>query len=405
VDKTDKSLSLKLIAIKRILVNKGAYFDGEIRRFSLNDNKFQLAKQPGKDNFKPLIMIVSRKYYQEKQSTFPIDDKAELNKLLKIQFSSQGRTSYCINDIKNGKSYVNSWSFNYNVPDSVIILPESLLFALTIPDKQVLNIKKVNEEELFVVRSQESTFSLVLNSNINTIQKFSLAVGVSQNGNAKPIKTGEFAEGLAEGCNHLTLSLLTRFLSSVKSENNTKLITSIIIPVVSIFTGYLLLSSTYLVYEKGRLEAVLNSQNQEVTAALDIQQQYDTNVVYRNEVSQVFNLKQQKTPIWLVLDTAFGIANFTNIKLDNNQYILRGKANSSVELLELLSNHPYVKKAIFDSPSLVTKNQELFVISITLFSAINRNVQKPEINMAVTQPLTLEQEKQPVGTNRDLNNG
>jgi len=84
---------------------------------------------------------------------------------------------------------------------------------------------------------------------------------------------------------------------------------------------------------------------------------------------------------------------------------LRGKANSSVELLELLSNHPYVKKAIFDSPSLVTKNQELFVISITLFSAINRNVQKPEINMAVTQPLTLEQEKQPVGTNRDLNNG
>ena len=62
----------------------------------------------------------------------------------------------------------------------------------------------------------------------------------------------------------------------------------------------------------------------------------------------------------------FPTAKFTNIRVTNNRYILRGSATKATDLLETLSDNKQVVNAKFDFPTRKNKGRENFVISFEL---------------------------------------
>jgi hypothetical protein len=58
--------------------------------------------------------------------------------------------------------------------------------------------------------------------------------------------------------------------------------------------------------------------------------------------------------------------NFTNIRYEQNRFILRGITDKATELLETISKLPQVTDAKFDFPTRHSRTGEFFVISFSL---------------------------------------
>jgi hypothetical protein len=359
--------SVKFNTLQSLLVKVGGYFNGNLYRFVLDENqKLHLSKESVKENtFSPTILIVARKFYQEEVISFPVDNKLELKKLLALKFQQQPRTQYTICKIEDGKSIINSWHYTAKVPTSAVVLPESLLLTLAANDNQIISLENKSENScLFAVRSQHGVYSQLQTNNITTAQRFSISVGVAQTESTKVIEQKGVAQQLVLGCQQLSASLLFCFINLPKPESSTKLLKQVFIPVFAVLTVYLSISSAYLLYRDSSLQTQLSEQSQLVSQALNDQQKYDTRVNQYNAFADFLKNKQSRSPIWLVLSEAFSQAQFSNIRLVNNRYILRGKTAKAINLLELLVKHPLVKDAKFDSPTRTRKNQELFTISL-----------------------------------------
>jgi len=370
--------SVKFNALKSLLVKTGGYFNGNLYRFILDENQqLHLAKEVvEKDSFSPKVIIAARKFYQEKVINLPIDNKQELKKLLSLKFQHQPRTHYAIGKIEDGKSLVNCWHYNNAVPSAAIILPESLLLTLTANNDQIIC---VDNNQLFAVRSQGGVYSQRPTNNITTTQRFSISVGVAQGEDIKVIKQQQLAQQLALGCQQLSASLLSCFINLPKPASTTKLLKNIFIPVAAVLTVYLSLTSGYLLYREANVQTQLAEQSQQVSQALDNQQKYDARVNQYHELVGFLKNKQPKSPIWLVLSDAFTQAQFSSIRLVNNRYVVRGKTEKAINLLELLVKHPLVKEAKFDSPTRTRKKQEYFTISLAFIDDLKAN------NKEVTQ--------------------
>lgn len=370
--------SAKLSLIKQILVKTTGYFNGDLHRFTLGEDQLlhftpyepSTAVNKIKSDFSPKILIVARKFYQERVFSFPVDNLAELKKLLALEFQQQPRTHYAICKIEDGKSLVNSWCYSDEAPNSTIMIPESLLLTLTANDSQIIHFES-ESNSLFAVRNQSVIYSQIQTKNINTPQRFSISVGVAVIDDDKLVNQKKLAEHLALGCQKLSLAALFRFVNFPKGEDSKKTLVKALLPVTIVLSVYVLVSSTYLAYKNNSLRSQVSEQSQQVTQALNKQQQYDNNVKEYDELTQFLTSKQVRSPIWLVLSEAFSQVQLTNIRLLNNRYILRGKTQKATDLLELLANHPLVKEARFDTPTRTRKKQELFVISLKLIENLN----------------------------------
>ena len=71
--------------IKKLLCKVARYYNGKMYHFVLNNSRLTLAPDENSEH-KPLMLIVGRAFYTEQAKSFPIDNKAELNKLLALKY-------------------------------------------------------------------------------------------------------------------------------------------------------------------------------------------------------------------------------------------------------------------------------------------------------------------------------
>lgn len=375
--------SIKTIIINKLLCKFAGYFNGQMYRFSLNHEKSLELKAD--KTFSPLLLIVSRNFYKEEAQEYPIENKAELKKLLTLEQANSEQYYYHIWGNSDGKSQVNKWLFNHFVPNAIIKLPETLLFALITKKNQVtvvnnIKLERSNSEvrkvessnnqlnDLFVGRSNNLIHSVKSTALVNSSQRFAMSVGVTKLKKDVVIKPQQIVNTFALAIKSLPFKVLINFIQKPNTQNKTQWLTSVTIPFLLVFSFYLASSSGYLSYKNYSLQQTLASKKTQINTVLDQQQHFDQQL-QRYYALQNF-LKNQNTTssLWLVIADLFPQVNFTNIRIAQNRFVLRGTTEKATDLLEKITNKAQVQDAKFDYPTRKSRTKEVFVISFMLKS-------------------------------------
>jgi hypothetical protein len=419
---TFAALQLKLSTsprwLKYILSKFVGYYNGEMNQFSVNDQgELSLSPIPiVSDNNSARqtlpIVIVARTYYRELVTTYPIDNKKELKKLLRLQFPNKHAdddlysnitSHYHIWKAAEGKTPVNVWQFLTNVPTAFLQLPETLLFSSLVTHNQILCIdrgsfnnsagsasesgentngsKENTTDALFVAKNSEAIHSLDKSTSINTTQLFAMAVGVAKTQTDKIINAVQFTSALVLGLQKTPTYMLASFIQWPATIDKVKWLKSIILPFTIVFTSYLALSSGYLGYKYQSLHTALESQGSDVDIALERQQGLDQQLARHKALDTFFSKQSNLSPFWLVFVDLMPQASFSNIRTEQGRIVLRGRAIKAIALLDLLSKHPLASNAKFDNPTRASNGTENFVISFELNNTVSKEfkAQAPEV--------------------------
>ena len=122
--------------LDKLLFRLVGYFNGEMNMFSRQNGI--LAIRPAHKGFSPKIIIVAHNYYSEKVETYPLENKKELTKLLKLQ-ASKGKYSL-IQNTSNNNTQVNIWKFKDIVQMGTINIPETYILGEQLAKNEVLTI-------------------------------------------------------------------------------------------------------------------------------------------------------------------------------------------------------------------------------------------------------------------------
>jgi hypothetical protein len=354
------------LSLKKLLCTFGGYFDGQLHRFCLTTNKSLILVAAEQRSFSPTLLIVARECYSEQAKQYPIENKAELKKLLALEYGAATNTYFHLWGRSESYSQVNIWQYTDDVPSAFIQLPESLLLALTASKNQIIQVERKNKKALFVGHSGGVIHSLSQTSIIDSAQRFSMSVGIGSLDQQKDVSNSQLAEELAIGIKKLPFAMGSSFIQAPKVESRLQLLKRVSIPFFLVFAGYLIISSSYLSYKKYSLQQQLASHSNEVSVALTQQQSFDEQFNRYNALKSFLSTQHASSPLWLVLAEIFPKAQFVNIRINNNRFVLRGSTEKATELLELLSQNERVLGAKFDFPTRRSYNRDVFVISFEL---------------------------------------
>jgi len=356
------------LILKKMLCALAYYFDGELHQFYLDENQQLKLKSVDKETQNKertlALVIVSRQYYNEKAKTYPIENKSELRKLLALEINNEPSTKYHIWQQKDEQSHVNVWKFDSQVPSAFITLPESLLIALGNKTEQVAEVKVNNS--FFVGRHNKLIYSALSNAVINNSQRFCMSVGIQNNQAVKEILPDTIAEYLVSAFNQGAIALLPSFSQTPRSINYLHTLKKITLPFSLVFISYLVLSSGYLVVKNHTLQKALSEQVVEINKALTQQQNFDRNSERYTVLQQFLADKKNSAQLWLIMTELFEYARFSNIRIVDGRYVLRGSAEKATELLARISQRKEVSNATFDFPTRKNRNQEIFVIGFNI---------------------------------------
>jgi len=374
-----KQTFLSKIKIK-LLCNFCGYFDGTINKFYLNEEQELSLRNIGEGEKPPLLMIIARHFYHEISKTYPISNKAELTKLLKLEFANDASTKHHIwqtkaRNVTGEQTLVNIWQFSSSLPHFAIQLPESLFFALG--DNQEKAISVVNErlsqkgKQLFVARKHHLIHSTISNSLINNSQRFLMSSGISASLAVHHVNVDTFVAELAQGFNSRIAPLIPHFIVKSKSTDQLQQVKVASLTFSCVFLVYLLISSGYLISKEYYLQQELSQQIEVVNKALSEQQSFDNNV-QRYRVLQTFLQDQgNSVQFWLIVTKLFEHAQFSNFRITNGRYVLRGTAAKATDLLVKLTEFSVVDDAKFDFPTRNVKGLDRFVIGFTIKGEMN----------------------------------
>jgi len=371
------------LALKKILVKFAQYFDGTLRDFELTpQGQLQLSENnlnsDAKNNAKPLL-IVSRNFYVESIKNYPITNKKELHKLLKLETSTlsneEGNIFYhswqANHDKNNNQSQVNIWQLNNDVPNAFLRIPESLLLALALPTHTVM--QKQANKDVYITRINGLIHSLSESAIINSADTFAMSVGINQKTQKQVVPSAQLAEAFALGIKKLTLPILASFIKAPKKVERLQLVKTISLPFILVFSAYLALTSAYIVYKKNNLQQQLASQSSNVSIALKQQVDSDEKLAQYDSLKIFLSKQTSHSSLWLIMSDLFPTAKFSNIRVNNSRYVLRGSAIKATKVLELLSKHKQVQEAKFDFPTQKNRGRENFVISFKLVRMVKTN--------------------------------
>jgi len=83
--------------------------------------------------------------------------------------------------------------------------------------------------------------------------------------------------------------------------------------------------------------------------------------------SQPFlNQLKETSPLWLVLINIYPDIQLSNVRIANNRFVIRGKADKATDIVAKLNAITGIDDAQFDFPVRRSRNKDVFVISFTV---------------------------------------
>jgi len=362
--KLKKYISLLYKKLFCFLVN---YYDGEYKAFVLINEEIELI--PSKK--KGLFTIVSRKFYSEYTKTYPIKDKSELNKILRIERSAMPNSYFEIKT-SSDTSFVHWCRLDVDSSKMFIIWPETMLMAKRLETNSIG--KFLSESNLWLYIKNGVLQSTYQTNLIDNRAKLSLSLGIPEN-----IQESEFNYYDYEG-NFLKTSYQLSFFEVFKMFNIKKInfldtLKSFISPIVIALILYLLASSAYVIYKKEKLIESNKVLSSNLTQIMSAQNELEEKALEYDGIVNSIDNHTVLSWLWFVMGDITDIAKLSNIQYKNDRVIFRGEASKATEVLQIISDNVRTKDAKFDRATSKGKNKERFVISF-LLNELDDNIQE-----------------------------
>lgn len=368
--------------IKKWLCNNVVYYSDKPYSLVLNSQQ-QFTLAPASSNATKgtkLIQIIARKHYTEQSQSYPIGNKKELIKLIKINSQTANNapntsSAYVINALGQEQSKVTHWQFTNTLPQAWFKLPESLLIGHTLAPEQVVNSTAYTA--MFITQHQQSVCSALTTPLINSPERFAAMFGVPCNQVINITEPAHYAQTLIKGLQLQPKQQLSAFFTlpqGLVSKTQLKK-TALILSVICI--AYAALTSGYLIYKTHNLQSALAQNKTAVNQALTTLEQYQQSAAKLQSLQSFTQNQQIASPLFFTLYELFNSAELSNIRLEDNRYVLRGTADKATDALQIILNNPRVHNAKFDYPSRKERRGESFVISFTLNTTQDKTMPSP----------------------------
>jgi len=361
-----------LLSLKKIIISVIRYYDGNLYDFHINSDGQIALRLNTKSSNRNYFTVIARNRYTETNESYPIEKPGEIHKLLRLEHEGGSLTRYYLHKPVEGQTSVNIWTYNQDIPNSWITIPETVLLAKYAKDNQIVHVQC--EREFFIGKVNDVIFSTNKGTVIKSSTLFANAFGLSRTHQDVVIKLAELPTLLINALRFLNFSFILRCMKPIQYVISKKLIKGVLIPVLAIFTLNMLISSFYLLYKEVSLEDALANQSESVTSALSAQENIAQRYARYLELKTFLLTQNSRSPFWLVMADIFPKALFTNIRTEGNRFIIRGSAENALALLGELNSNPYVKDAKFDYPVQKRSAAQTFVISFEIPKISPENV-------------------------------
>lgn len=336
------------------------YFDNGLNCFTY-DSKQKLTLTPvNKEHTKVWMLMVARRHYTELNRSYPLEKRSEVKKLIKLEYQGQ-RVFYKIAKVDNGKTQVNIWVFDSQLPQALITLPESLLFSTLLSNNQILKVN--SQATLFVAKHKDIVSSQMAGALITNSQSFAMAIGLSSDAKVNELVAEGRPIELLTALKRLGITDLSLFFALPSVNPSSYTIKKVLLPASLIFVVYLLGSSAYLLGYKAYLQSQINNQSEGINTALDASADMDVQLERYQQIQRFMAKQKDVAAVWLVMSGIFPEAELSRFQLEQGRFVLAGQTARATSLLEKLNDHPYVEDARFDNPTRSSRGKEYFVIS------------------------------------------
>lgn len=351
------------------------YYDNGLYAFSSNTQSVLELMPTDQNQSKIWLLIACRRHYTELSRSYPIENRSEVKKLVKLEYQDQ-RVFYKIYKVDNGKTQVNIWVFSAQLPQAFLTLPESLLFSISLTSNEILKVN--GQPPLFVAKHKELVSSQLAGALIANPQSFAMAIGLPSEANVNELGPEARASALLSSLKALGIADLSLFFTLPPVKPSNYAIKTALLPAALIFVLYLMSSSAYLIGYKTYLQGQINKQSEGINTALDASTEMDTQLERYQQIQNFMAKQTDVGAVWLVMAEIFPSADLSRFQLEQGRFILAGQTERATSLLETLNNHPYVKEASFDNPTRNSRGKEYFVISFTVKPMTNINTARGE---------------------------
>lgn len=357
------------LLIKKWLCNNVVYYSDKPYNLVLNaQQQFTLIPTEGEQTKTPLLQIVGRKHYTEQSENYPVGNKKELVSIIKMNNQSadnnqHSHSTYIISSLGGDQSKVTYWRF-LKLPAAWLNLPETLLLSNTLAAEQVLNSQAFSA--MFVTGHQQSVYSALASPLINSPERFASMFGVPCKQVINIEEPTHYAQTLIAGLKAQPIKQLVTFFTPPTSVINKALIKKTSLIAIALCVAYAGLTSVYLGYKTHSLQTQLAQNKSNVNQALNTLEQFEATNAQLNTLQGFAQNQQLTSSLFFVLQQLVTSAELTNIRFEDNRYIIRGTANKATDALQIIINNPRTNNAKFDYPSRKERRGESFVISFTL---------------------------------------
>lgn len=342
------------------------YYDEGLYDITLNSNQ-KLELTPSKSTSSIKFLVVARKHYQEFLESYPIDDVKEVRRALALKYVDKIAVKYLLCNKENGQSKVNVWRFNLNIPSSLFTIPESALLLTHAKPNQLLTVTDNQNDYLYLSLFNNVVYSSEQNQIIKSPAIFTLSAGIAPDNEIK-VQKEKLIKLISVPYKDFSLVQLMNFIKPLDTVFTSKLAKRIVMPLLGVFFANMLLLSGYLVYQEKSLESSIEQYNEQFSTMLKDQQELNRNLQRFEELSEFFEGQIIHFPFLIMLPELMPQIKITNIRISEGRYILRGYANSALDILTFMNNHHIIENAKFDFPINKGGKQEFFVISFTSIS-------------------------------------
>ncbi|MFT5529042.1 MAG: hypothetical protein ACI9C0_000711 [Alteromonadaceae bacterium] len=367
------------LLIKKWLCNNVVYYSDKPYNLVLNaQQQFTLKPTEGEQTKTPLLQIVGRKHYTEQSENYPVGNKKELVSIIKMNNQSadnnqHSHSAYIISSLGGDQSKVTYWRF-LKLPAAWLNLPETLLLSNTLAAEQVLNSQAFSV--MFVTGHQQSVYSALASPLINSPERFASMFGVPCKQVINIEEPTHYAQTLIAGLKAQPIKQLVTFFTPPTTVINKALIKKTSLIAIALCVAYAGLTSAYLGYKTHSLQTQLAQNKSNVNQALNTLEQFEATNAQLNTLLGFTQNQQLTSSLFFVLQQLVTSAELTNIRFEDNRYILRGTANKATDALQIIINNSRVNNAKFDFPSRKERRGESFVISFTLNTVQDQTIPK-----------------------------
>lgn len=330
--------------------------------------QFTLKPTEGEQTKTPLLQIVGRKHYTEQSENYPVGNKKELVSIIKMNNQSadnnqHSHSAYIISSLGGDQSKVTYWRF-LKLPAAWLNLPETLLLSNTLAAEQVLNSQAFSA--MFVTGHQQSVYSALASPLINSPERFASMFGVPCKQVINIEEPTHYAQTLIAGLKAQPIKQLVTFFTPPTSVINKALIKKTSLIAIALCVAYAGLTSAYLGYKTHEVQTQLAQNKSSVNQALNTLEQFEATNEQLNVLQGFTQNQQLASSLFFVLQQLVTSAELSNIRFEDNRYIIRGTADKATDALQIIINNPRTNNAKFDYPSRKERRGESFVISFTL---------------------------------------